>query len=257
LELAPRGPGDFEFKDGNSELAGRRPGRAHGPGREMKARRPRARCKRCGVPLGVGRELGETSGGLDQAGPAWDTEAGPMTRTTSDCQWARRPGPEGPRRRQLGTDRGRGPRTSQLRTVDSDSGRPQEKGSRTRRNRRSGDWCSRAGDSDSRRLQAGRGQEQKGRGHGERPADGRGPEPTQPRGRTRACGKEAVRERDGWRGHPWAHEPVECPRGRRRQKPGRWELIAGPVSTGDALSRLSPHGKEADMRRAHRSKAGD
>jgi len=109
LELAPRGPGDFEFKDGNSELAGRRPGRAHGPGREMKARRPRARCKRCGVPLGVGRELGETSGGLDQAGSAWATEAGPMTRTTSDCQWARRPGLEGPRRRQLGTDRGARP----------------------------------------------------------------------------------------------------------------------------------------------------
>jgi len=162
LEPAPRGPGDFEFKNGNSELAGRRPGRAHGPGREMKARRPRARCKRCGVPLGVGRELGETSGGLDQAGSAWATEAGPMTRTTSDCQWARRPGPEGPRRRQLGTDRGRGPRTSQLRTVDSDSGRPQEKGSRTRRNRRSGDWCSRAGDSDSRRLRAALGQERKG-----------------------------------------------------------------------------------------------
>ena len=114
--------------------------------------------------------MGERSGGFDQAGSAWDTEAGPMTRTTSDCQWARRPGPEGPRRRQLGTDRGRGQRTSQLRTVDSDSGRPQEKGSQTRRNRRSGDWCSRAGDSDSRRLRAILGQEQKG---GPRRATGR------------------------------------------------------------------------------------
>ena len=72
MELAPRGPGDFEFKDGNSELAGRRPGRAHGPGREMKARRPQARCKRCGVPLGSGgswaRRLGAWTG-RDPPGP--------------------------------------------------------------------------------------------------------------------------------------------------------------------------------------------
>ena len=62
MELASGGPGDFEFVDGNSELAGRRPGRAHGPGREMKAQRAQARCVRgrrtTGRRAGVGRDIG-------------------------------------------------------------------------------------------------------------------------------------------------------------------------------------------------------